>query len=773
MSKFVIHHPRAVITLVLIITAIFGYGLRYGLTLDVSPLGFIERESQASADFSQARKEFGPDDYLVAAVTCNGIFIPENIARLRILHEKIEKLSGVSEVLSLINVPYARSVNGVVEANRLISGENPQALAEARAVATSDRLYLGNLVSPDARTAALNILFKPDVPTHTRHVLTKRIYDLVRQSGFSESFFAGDPFTQWRSTEEIKNDLILFLPLTIVLVALLLWLSFRSTVAVLLPLLTIGIGLLWLMGLMAWLNAHFTILCLMLPTIMLAIGCSYMIHVVNQIGISDITNRHSAAHTRKTDVLTEAMRFINLPVIVSALTIIAGFLSLAFTKIPAIRSASIFAAAGAAVTMILSLTFIPALLSLLPQRAMEFRVGLGGKMVRLLGQTGKFACSHQIFLYGLTAMIIIASLIGMWRIKIDIDYFHFSKPNSETSIGLAQVGKRLSGAVSFELIVESRQAGAIENSGTLQRFAELQSFAEDLPKINGQGIDRTLSVVDFVRHLNRAFHDNDQAYYSIPAEEDSVRELLSDRQILQEFLSSDGRKARILIRSNLTSSQHMAGMIREVETRGRQLFPDFRVFATGTFVLLNRTSDQIGGEQVKSVSIALVTIFLMLSLLFGSFRVGMTALIPNLIPVLFFFGFMGWSGINLNLTTCLVASVVLGLAVDNSVQLIVRFRRIQPETPNIRDAIIQSLRLSGRPIIYANIALAAAFAIFALSNFKPVASFGLLAAVTIIGCLVEDLVLLPARLTSPIFQVVDQKTTAHQLAIHRDVRYDE
>jgi predicted RND superfamily exporter protein len=134
---------------------------------------------------------------------------------------------------------------------------------------------------------------------------------------------------------------------------------------------------------------------------------------------------------------------------------------------------------------------------------------------------------------------------------------------------------------------------------------------------------------------------------------------------------------------------------------------------------------------------------------------------------------MGWSGINLNLTTCLVASVVLGLAVDNSVQLIVRFRRVQPESPNIRDAIIQSLRLSGRPIIYANIALAAAFAIFALSNFKPVASFGLLAAVTIIGCLIEDLVLLPARLTSPIFQVVDQKTTAHQLAIHRDVRYDK
>jgi hypothetical protein len=151
--------------------------------------------------------------------------------------------------------------------------------------------------------------------------------------------------------------------------------------------------------------------------------------------------------------------------------------------------------------------------------------------------------------------------------------------------------------------------------------------------------------------------------------------------------------------------------------------------------------------------LALLTIFLMLALLFRSLRVGLTALVPNLIPILFFFGFMGWSGIPLNLTTSLVASVVLGLAVDNAVQFIVRFRRLQRENEPIAEAIIKSMRYSGRPIIYANIAIAATFTIFAASNFQPIASFGLLSAVTILGCLVEDLVLLPARLTSPVFKI--------------------
>src|SRR5262249_3847338 len=159
-------------------------------------------------------------------------------------------------------------------------------------------LYVGNLVSSDSRTAALNILLKSDLPTATRHAITKWIYESARNAGFDQVYFAGDPFSQWRGTEAIKSDLRVFLPLTLLLIALLLWLCFRSVVAVALPLSTIGIGLLWLMGLMAWFDAPFTILGLMLPTLMLAVGCSYMGHVLNQIGISEYGIRNTECGMR-------------------------------------------------------------------------------------------------------------------------------------------------------------------------------------------------------------------------------------------------------------------------------------------------------------------------------------------------------------------------------------------------------------------------------------------------------------------------------------------
>jgi uncharacterized protein len=410
-----------------------------------------------------------------------------------------------------------------------------------------------------------------------------------------------------------------------------------------------------------------------------------------------------------------------------------------------------FAALGAAFTMVLSLTLVPALLILLHRRAKLFRCGLSGALVQQLEATGRWATAHQRLLYLSTAAIALGSAVGVWHIKIDIDFFRFFKANAETSRSLDEINRRLGGAVNFDIIIEGKTPGAIADPHVLQRIAELQTFTEQLSN-QGAGLAQTLSVVDFLKHLNRAFHRNDAQFYALPDSQRVVEELLSERDQLKAFLDREGRSARVLVRGKVSSSRLMAGTLAEVERKGQELLPAFRVYTTGTLVLLNRTSDQISDEQVQSITIALITIYVMLSLLFKSLRVGFTALVPNLIPVLFFFGFMGWRGIPLNLTTSLVASVVLGLAVDNAVQFIMRFRRVQRETEDLRMAIIESMRLSGRPIIYANVALAVTFAIFALSNFEPVGSFGLLSAVTIIGCLIEDLVLLPSRLTSPVFR---------------------
>lgn len=758
-SGWIINHPRTVILAVLVLTALSALMLRHGIELDVSPLSLVERNSSSRRDYEDARRDFGDDQYLVLAVTVDQVFDPATLKRLRALDESIGRSPGVAEVLSLFNVPYARSTPDGASLERLIPEGDPPAerMEEARRVATRDRLYLGNLISADARTAAWNILFDGNLPSRERHKAMQRLYELAHGSGIGEIHFAGDPFSQWRATEAIRKDLTLFLPITVLLIGGLLWRAFRSWVAVGLPLLTIGLGLVWLLGAMAGLGVKPTILALMLPTLLLAIGCSYLIHVLNQIGLEHERRDRSGEGYHSRAALRSALHFIALPVIVSALTIMAGFLALSFTHIPAVRETSLFAALGAAFTMVLSLTFVPAVLALVGIRRCRFATRLDGHLVRGIERAGRWATTREIWLYAATAVIVVFSLTGMRRIVIDIDYFHFFRPGSETSTGLSEINRRLSGVVNFDLILESDSSGALESSSVLRRIAALQREVEGA----GHGIDRTLSVADFISHAHRAFRGGDEQYYVVPEDQAVIADLLLDRDRLTGFLTADGRRARVLVRTRQSGSQAMASAVEYLEQRARAMLPELRVNATGTIVLMNQTSDRIGREQVRSVAIALLTIYVMLAALFRSLRIGLTALVPNLIPVLFFFGFMGWRGIPLNLTTSLVACVVLGLAVDNSVQFIVRFRRLLPECTTVREAILLSLRLSGRPIIYANVALAATFAIFSLSNFAPIASFGLLSAVTIMGCLVEDMVLLPARLTSPVFTAKKKENTEH------------
>ncbi|MFN7928144.1 MAG: MMPL family transporter [Blastocatellia bacterium] len=746
MTNFILNRPILIVLTMLALTIFLGLGLRHGLRLNVSPLLFIAEESAEREDFHRARAQFGDDLVLVVAVESDDALAPANLAKLRALHEQIEKLSGVAEIISLSNAPFAYGEASGVRVEKLIPALpelTPARLALARSVALQDKLFAGQIVARDGRTAALNILFKPELTTEERYALTAQIADLANRAGFVRVFLAGDPYSQWQSVTALQHDLRLFLPLTLLLIAVLLWLCFRSLVAVVLPLLTVGMGLLWVFGLMGHLGVSFTILNLMLPTLLLAIGCSYVMHVFNQIGLEQASQSQTQSQI---STLQRALNFISLPVIVSALTIIAGFLSLAFTKIPNIRTTAIFAAVGAGVTMLLSLTFVPAVLCLLSEKAAHLHVGLGGRMIAGLEKTGRLAVSRESLLYVLTGALCVLSVVGIFRLDINVDYYGFFKPHSEVARNLSEVGHRLAGAIGFDIIIEANQDGALEAPAVLGRIAELATFAETA----SQG--QALSVVDFIKHGNRAFHNNDPQFAALPNEEKIIHELLADREQLRKFITDDSRQTRILVRSPLSGSAAMSRAIHAIEAKGRELLPEFRIYATGTIALMNRTSDNIAREQLQSVTIALLTIYVMLSLLFKSWRVGITALVPNLLPVLFFFGYMGWSGTPLNMTTSLVASVVLGLAVDNAVQFIVRFRRVQPHFASVREAIIESLRLSGRPIIYANIAIAAAFAVFALSNFWPVSTFGILSAITILGCLVEDLVLLPARLTSPIFR---------------------
>jgi len=288
-----------------------------------------------------------------------------------------------------------------------------------------------------------------------------------------------------------------------------------------------------------------------------------------------------------------------------------------------------------------------------------------------------------------------------------------------------------------------------------------------------KGVDAAISVADIIKRINSVLPGApDQMSATIPGDQGRlraiVRDYLSGDESVSRLMSADGSRAVIILRVNTFSSNELLELTKKIDAWSRVNLPaGMTQRATGSIILLNDASDAVATSQTSSLAIALIAIYLMMVVMFRSFATGLLALIPNLLPIICYFGFLGWSGTPLDITTSLVASAVLGLAVDNAVHMIRRYRQCvaeRRETSSVEKVVLGELSendegwviwltmlRTGKPMILANVMLIAAFLIFVLSSFVPVRIAGLLWAGTIAACLAADLIFLPVLMKSKRF----------------------
>ena len=315
----------------------------------------------------------------------------------------------------------------------------------------------------------------------------------------------------------------------------------------------------------------------------------------------------------------------------------------------------------------------------------------------------------------------------------------------------------------------SGEAEAVTDPDFLRVASALEHFA-----LRQKGVDAAISVADIIARIDSVLPGSrDQISPAIPSDRDRlraiVRDYLSGDESVSKLMSADGSRAVIVLRVNTFSSNELLELTNRIDAWSRENLPaGITQRATGSIILLNDASDAVAASQTSSLAIALIAIYLMMVVMFRSFATGLLALIPNLLPIICYFGFLGWSGTALDITTSLVASAVLGLAVDNAVHVIRRYRQCVAErmdTSNGENAVFGmppesaegwaiwlTMLRTGKPMILANVMLIAAFLIFVLSSFVPVRVAGLLWAGTIAACLAADLMFLPVLMKSKLFE---------------------
>ncbi|HVG20619.1 MAG TPA: efflux RND transporter permease subunit [Blastocatellia bacterium] len=766
-AKFVVFHPKAIITLTLAATVGFASAIfARGISFNGSP-EMLARDDSALQFFKQARETFGDDRVIIVALTTGEVFTGEFILKLDRVTKTLAALDGVDEAQSLTNVKaIRRDAGGVTVDNliprRILSGDSrADQLAALKEEVTRDPLYARQFVSTDARTAAINVFLKTLGEAETRAVAEEVERVAKSEARGDEVLLAGVPVMDARGILSMLRDMLVCSPVAALLCFVVFLLAFRSFWGAALPMAALVMGLIWTIGLMSLLGRPITLATLSLPTVLMAVGSSYIFHVLNQYRISMSALVADADPEGERAAWLDGLQFISPAVIVSGTTTMAGFAALASSSIPTVRDMGVFEAAGAAAMLALSLAFVPAALTLLHREALgrasaqqkDYAAWLNGPLRNI---TALILFRRRAVLIATLAVTLLVGAGAIW-LRVNTDYLRIFPPGSETVQAAEKLHERLAGAATVQLVVGG-PPGAITDPDFMGRVASLQEFALRQP-----GVDAAISIVDIIDRLNSFASPVSDGSRKTPQErarlESMFDNFLSDDESISRLVSRDRSQAIVILRTNLFSSNELRELTDRIQEWSTNNLPSgMSARATGSFILLNDASDAVAASQLSSLAIALVSIYLMMVIMFRSFATGLLALIPNLLPIICYFGFLGWTGITLDITTSLVASAVLGLAVDNAVHIIRRYRQCAGERARAAGggyskeeegwAMWLTMLRTGKPMVLANLMLMAAFLIFVLSSFVPVRTAGLLWAVTIFACLAADLVFLPVLIKS-------------------------
>jgi predicted RND superfamily exporter protein len=758
----VVRHAGLVLALVTLVTAGSVAALvrtdPLGLRLEVDPSTepMLPAHDPAKDAYRAAVRDFGDDEVFVVAMTTepDDVFTMENLTALRRVSDRIVKLPEVREVKSLVHVTSFRWVPAEdwIEIRPLID-EIPTAPAELAALrerSLSDPLFRRTLVSDDGRAAALNVSFRKmtdrDFIAADIDGRIQRILD--EETGGGRTFHvAGRPHVKSRVYHLMMRDLTLLLPLAVVGIALVLTFCLGSWRGVVLPLASVLVATLWTFAAIALLNRPLTILTVILAPNLISIGSVYGVHVIT---------RYEEEGEDSADSPQAALRCLHhviTPVLISGLTTVIGFGSLLVTDVPAVFELGAFSVLGIACVTLLSISAVPAALALLPLPARHAQPGWVRRVSRriqavfayVLRSFNHFSAQHS---WSVIGAWIFASLLAAWmvpRVHVDTDYLSFFDARSKVRVDFEAVNRLLAGAVPIYVVLEGGGSGAFREPAALHALDQLAQKVEQLPRVT-----HATSIVDIVRVLNSAVEGGDKAQEKIPDTRAGVAELLQlvPKGDVGRLLTTDQARANLVVRTGAVGSESVLALAADLEHSlgNGALPPPITGEVTGNVILLSRSADGIASGQMQAVCLAAGSIFLLILAGLRSLPLAVIAMIPNVVPVLLFFGLLGAGIAPLSLPTSLIGSVALGIAIDDTVHYIVRYRAERQAGRDPDEASRRASASVGTAIVTTCAMLVAGYLIISLSGFATLRQFGTLSAGTMILCLFTDLVLLPALL---------------------------
>ena len=652
---------------------------------------------------------------------------------------------------SLANFQYTTAEGDDLYVRDLIDPQalpDPEARSRIRDIASSDPRIAGSILARNGDVSVVNVTI--ELPVEGQLEAVAEVAEFAREvAAQAEERFpgidlrtVGTVMVNQTFVEASIDSQMIFLPASLVLMAVVLGVLVRGWAGVSGTGLVIVFSILASMGLGVWAGLPFSPPIAPAPTIVLMIVVASCVHL-----LVALQQRLRAGDSRH-DAIVESLRLNLHPVFLASLTTALGFLSMNFSEVPPYRDLGNFVAFGIGSSFVLSVTFLPALLSLLPVRAARERRFLGFSMRRL----SDVALRHRKALFFAWLAIVAAMIASIPRNELNDVLVHFFDESVEFRQDTDFMDERLSGNTLLEYSLHADTEGGVTDPEFL---TEVSNFAD---WYRGQPPVRHVAVItDTFRRLNQSMHGDDPAEYRIPeSQELAAQYLLLYELSLPQGLDVNNQidRSRTSTRVSISAETLYSADLLELNARAEDWLAENAprvddVNSTGPATLFAYIGQRNIRAMLLGTVVVLVAISAILLITLRSLRVGLISIVPNLIPAVLGFGVWGLTVQQVSLSLSVVVAMTVGIVVDDTVHFLSKYLRARREYGyDPEDAVHYAFDTAGRALVTTTIVLVAGFLIFAFSPLIPTAQVGILTAMIIGFALIADLTLLPALLTA-------------------------
>ena len=749
---------RIIILLLIVATTVFFSTQWKNMRFSYTEANLLPDDHEDNIAYNEFLDKFGEEGNVVLlGVKDSTLFQPENFQAWKELTKKLEAYPAVEYAISVSNLQQLKKFEDPsrFEMVPFISEENPtkEELQQYQDELYNQLPFYENLVySSHSNTVQSAIYMNKEIvnskerKTFVLEELQPLIINFEEKTGIDVKV-SGMPYIRTLNAQNIIDEIGLFILAALAVTSLIFFFFFRSIRATIISMITVCIGVMWAFGVIGLLHYEITVLTALIPPLIIVIGIPNCIFLINKY------QQEIKKHGNQAKSLQRVITKVGNATLMTNITTASGFATFILTDSTLLKEFGIVASINIVAIFILSLLIIPIIYSYMNMPKRKHLKHLNKRWISgFVNWMEQMVRHHRISIYIISIMLLVASIIGIYTIKISGSLLEDMPKKAEFFQDIKFFEEEFDGVMPLEILVDTKRKNGVLKSATLKRMEELQNHLAEIPEFS-----QPISVTRLVKYSKQAFYNGEAKYYQLPSSQEQnfimpyAKGFSSNENLLSSYVDSTGRYARITTYMKDVGTDKMEDLEEDLWPKINKIFPEerYEVSMTGKALIFQKGTNYLVKNLVISLSLAILLIALLMAWMFRSFRMIIVSLVPNLLPLLVTAGMMGFLGVPIKPSTILVFSIAFGISVDDTIHFLAKYRQeLKANNWKIKRSVYAALRETGVSMFYTSIVLFFGFSVFMISSFGGTVALGGLVSATLLFAMLANLLLLPSLLLS-------------------------